>query len=197
MRVVIAGSGRLGSKLASALASTGHDVTVVDCPMDRRRLGASFDGLTVEGNPIDREVLEQAGIRKADLFVAATSDDNVNAAAVQAAKGFFSVPRSIARFVDPERERFYRGLGIDAVCPTTSGLNQILDYIRTGSLSSSDSKIDRDLVCIHPSEEWIGESPRGLRLPSGRRIIGLVRDGRVFDSEDAPPIDEGDSLLVS
>jgi len=197
MRVVIAGSGRLGSGLATVLSKDGNDVAVVDRPMDRRRLGASFDGLTIEGTPIDQEVLERAGLRKAELFVAATSDDNVNAAAVQAAKGFFHVPRAIARFMDPERAVFYKKLGVDAVCPTTTGLNQILDFIRTGDFSSLETIVDPDIICVRPRLEWMGMSPINLAMPSDRRVIGLVRGETVYGRDEGQTIRQSDSLLIA
>ena len=92
MFVLVVGCGRLGAGLARVLSMQGNDVVVVSGRIDTRWLGADFDGVTVEGNPIDEGVLESAGIRKAGLFVAATSEDVVNAMAVQVAKEIFHVP---------------------------------------------------------------------------------------------------------
>jgi len=195
--VVIAGSGRLGSGLARVLSSEGKDVAVIDEPLDRRRLGSSFDGLTVEGNPIDPETLELAGIRKAELFVAAMPSDNMNAAAVQAAREIFMVPMAIARFVDPERELFYRGLGFETVCPTTTGLNQVLDHIRNSAFSPLRATIDPDMTCVLPREDWIGLPLRDIRLSAGRRVAGLVRNGKIREPADAVVVRADDTIVLS
>jgi trk system potassium uptake protein TrkA len=129
MFVIVAGSGRLGSGLARALSSRGDDVVVVGESIDSRWLGPDFDGVTVKGNPIDEDVLASAGLGKADVFVAATADDVVNAMAAQIAKEVFAVPLALARMTDPAREDFYRELGLATVCPTSTGIEQILALI--------------------------------------------------------------------
>jgi len=129
MFIVIAGCGRLGAGLARVLSSQGHDVTVVGEDIESRRLGGDFDGVTVAGSPIDEEILERAGLRKADLFVAATTDDRLNAMAAQVAREVFSVPSTLARIADPAMELFYRGLGLATVCPTSTTIDEILDLI--------------------------------------------------------------------
>jgi trk system potassium uptake protein len=197
MYVVIAGCGRLGSGLARVLSSEGCDVAVIDRPMDRRLLGGGFDGIVVDGDPIDRSALESAGVGKADLFVAATSNDNVNASAVQAAKAFFSVPRAIARFADPERESFYKGLGYDTICPTATGINQVLDFIRNGAFSPLGAVVDPNMTCVFPNEGWVGSRLRDIKPPSGRRFIGLVRGTRFYGAGEPVQVRQGDSVVIS
>jgi len=197
MYAIIAGSGRLGAGLAHALCSEGHDVAVIDSPLDRRRLGPSFDGLTVEGNPVDSSILELAGIKKAELFVAATADDNVNAAALQSAKGIYGVAVAVAQITDPEKEDFYRQLGFDTVCPTTTGINQILDFIRDKAFSSIRAVVDPSMVCVLPREDWIGRRPLEIPMPAGKRIVGLVRGGRTLTSAEAPALRGDDSVILA
>ena len=195
--VIIVGSGRLGSGLARVLSSEGNDVAVVDLPLDNRRLGPSFDGIVIEGNPIDADALENAGIRKADFFIAATADDNVNAAAIQMAKGVYNVPIAIARISDPEKEDFYRKLGFDTVCPTTSGMNQILDYVRDRTFSSLQATIDPSTICVLPRQEWIGNRLRTIRMPHGRKIVALVRQGKIHGYEEGISVRSDDSIVLA
>ena len=79
MHIVIMGCGRVGSMLATGLEKRGHSVAIIDVNVDAfRRLGQDFKGLTIKGVGFDREVLEAAGIRKADAFAAVSSGDNSN-----------------------------------------------------------------------------------------------------------------------
>jgi len=174
MFVVVAGCGRLGAGLARVLSSQGHDVVIVGEDIDSRRLGGEFDGITVSGSPIDEELLEGAGIGKADLFVAATADDRLNAMAAQIARETFRVPTVLARISDPAMEAFYRGLGVDTVCPTQTAINQILDLIRDRSYPTLRGYIDPDLVGVRPPEEWVGRALRDLDMPEGRIAAGVV-----------------------
>lgn len=196
MFVMVAGTGRLASGLARVLSSLGHDVVVVAERVDARWLGSEFDGVVVEGNPIDEEVLESAGIRKADIFVAAAPDDAVNAMAAQVAKAVFGVRLALARLVDPARERFYRSIGVDTVCPTSTGINQVLDMIQRASFSSLRGYVDPGLVAVAPPSEWIGLRLSDLPIPPDRRVLGVERKGRLVQAEPGAALGEGEILLL-
>ena len=63
MHVIVVGCGRVGSTVARSLASSGHDVVVIDRrPEAFRRLGDDFTGTTMIGVGFDRDVLAEAGI---------------------------------------------------------------------------------------------------------------------------------------
>lgn len=196
MYAIVVGCGRLGSGLARVLSAQGNDVVVVAEEIDAKWLGAEFDGVTIEGNPVDEEVLESAGIRKAWLFVAATSDDVVNAMAVQVASEIFHVPHALARMTDPAREHFYRGIGIETVCPTSTGINQILDVIQKSAFSSLKGYIDPDLAGVMPPLEWLGVKVEALPLPEGRSLIGIERKGRLLPPGSNAVLAEGDVLIM-
>jgi trk system potassium uptake protein TrkA len=129
MFVLVTGCGRLSSGLARVLSAQGNDVVVVAKAIDAGLLGADFDGVTVEGDPIDGEVLESAGIGKAEVLVAATPDDVTNAMTAQIATALYGVPLALARMTDPAREAFYAGLGLATVCPTATGIDEVLERV--------------------------------------------------------------------
>jgi trk system potassium uptake protein len=116
VKVIIGGCGRVGSQLASSLVSAGHDVCVIDKNRAAfRRLGEDFGGLTVRGFVFDRETLEEAGVRKAQAFVAVTNGDNSNIVSARTAKERFGVARVVARIYDPQRAEIYDRLGITTI----------------------------------------------------------------------------------
>ena len=95
------GCGRLGSTLAHKLDSRGHSVAVIDQNADAfRRLGAEFSGTTVTGIGFDRDVLQSAGIDRADAFAAVSSGDNSNIISARLARETFGVSRVVARIYD-------------------------------------------------------------------------------------------------
>lgn len=130
MNIVILGCGRVGAHLAKMLVAEGHQVTVIDKDSTAfAYLGSDFPGKLVVGTGIDEDVLSQAGIEKADAFVAVTNGDNTNVMAAQVAKEIFGVPRVICRIYDPLREEIYRALGLETICPTLWGVNRIREIL--------------------------------------------------------------------
>jgi trk system potassium uptake protein TrkA len=130
MYIVIIGCGRLGSGLAMELSNDGHDVVIVDkYAKNLERLRSGFNGIRIKGVEIDNDILMEAGIDKADMFLAMTPADNINIMASQIAKDIFKVPRVIARIFDPSREFIYRKLGLQTISPTEVSINIIKNKI--------------------------------------------------------------------
>lgn len=130
MRVIIMGSGRTGSRLATLLANAGQDVTVIDWNRAQfSRLPEDFPGTVVLGNGVDQDVLREAGIEDADVFVAATSGDNRNIVASQIAQQVFQVPKVISRIKDPNRAALYSRLGMEVDCRTVEGARVLLELV--------------------------------------------------------------------
>lgn len=130
MRVVILGCGRLGAMVAGMLDAEGHEVAVIDAgPEAFRRLAPTFRGTALTGVGIDEDILRQAGIERADAFLALTEGDNTNAVAAQIAGLCYNVPQVIAQIKDPIRGETYEGLGITTISPTTIGADAIRDVI--------------------------------------------------------------------
>ncbi len=120
MHIIIGGCGRLGAEISEQLsADRDTDVVVIDNdPLAFDRLGSGFNGDTVVGDCTDRDVLEQAGVERADGLMAVTRSDNANLMAVEIATHLYDVDRTIARLFNPDREEVYRKLGVRYVSST-------------------------------------------------------------------------------
>ena len=133
MNVVIIGCGRVGAFLAGLLVDDGHPVTIVDLERTAfARLDMPFKGTTLLGNGTDLDVLRQAGIEKANAFLALTQGDNRNLMAAQVAKEVFRVPQVIAKVNDPIRAQTYRSHGVYTWSRTTI-LGTLLHAVLTGN----------------------------------------------------------------
>ncbi len=121
------GCGRVGSTLARSLEDRNHTVSVIDSDPDAfRRLGPSFNGDKVTGYGFDQEVLEKAGIRRADAFAAVSSGDNSNIIAARVARETFGIQQVVARIYDPGRAEVYQRLGITTVATVKWTADQVL-----------------------------------------------------------------------
>ena len=71
MKIVIEGAGEVGSHLAKMLRAEANEVTVIDDSSARIEALSSYaDVETVLGNPSSIQVLRDAGVGRADLFIA-------------------------------------------------------------------------------------------------------------------------------
>ena len=103
MNIIIAGDGKVGSALARQLSSEGYDLTVIDTNL--RVLEDSserYDVFTVQGNCASMDTLLEAGVRDADLLIAATNADEVNLLCCAIAHGINPKLHTIARIRNPE-----------------------------------------------------------------------------------------------
>jgi trk/ktr system potassium uptake protein len=126
MFVVIVGAGRVGSAVAKTALAAGHEVSVLDeDPLSHERLDAGqpkswedAGGRFAVGTALEVDALLQAGIEDADVFIASTDGDNTNLIIAQIAQKQFSVPRVIARVMDPARATWYGEQGLHTISPT-------------------------------------------------------------------------------
>ena len=71
MKIIIEGAGEVGSHLAKMLRGESNEITVIDNdPARLTRITSYADVESVQGNPSSIKVLRQAGVDKADLFIA-------------------------------------------------------------------------------------------------------------------------------
>ena len=110
MNIIIAGDGKVGSMLTRQLSTEGHDITVIDS--NSKVLEATverYDVIAVHGNCASMDVLQQAGVKDADLLIAATSEDEVNLLCCTTAHALNPKLHTIGRIRNPEyTEQIYR-----------------------------------------------------------------------------------------
>ena len=99
MKIIILGSGQVGSTVAQNLAALpNNDVTVIDTDENAlRRTGTQLDVQTITGNGASPAVLAAAGADDCDLLLALTRHDDTNLAACRIAADLFNIPGRIAR----------------------------------------------------------------------------------------------------
>jgi trk system potassium uptake protein TrkA len=135
--VLIVGAGRVGSSVARSALAAGHEVSVLDeDPLSHERLDSGMEtswedagGLFTVGHAIEADALEEAGIGRADLFIASTDGDNTNLTIAQIAKRGYGVERVIARIMDPARAAWYAEQGLETICPTKIAIEQFTSVV--------------------------------------------------------------------
>jgi trk system potassium uptake protein TrkA len=197
VHVVIMGCGRVGSTLARSLEDRNHTVSVIDTNPDAfRRLGPSFSGTKVTGVGFDQDVLDGAGIDRADAFAAVSSGDNSNIIAARVARETFGIQQVVARIYDPGRAEVYQRLGITTVATVKWTSNQILRRLLPAGAEpdfrdpSGTIRVDQ----ISAPDNWVGQRSAGFEDQSRSRIAWIDRLGEGTLPTRETVIQEGDLL---
>ena len=105
MNIIIVGCGKVGSALAEQLSKEDNDVTIVDLNYELvQDLSSDLDIMGVVGSGSNHQILEEAGIEKADLLIAVTGSDELNLLSCLIAKKAGNC-QTIARVRNPEYSR--------------------------------------------------------------------------------------------
>ncbi|MEX0773262.1 MAG: Trk system potassium transporter TrkA [Balneolales bacterium] len=168
MKIVIIGAGEIGFHLSALLSEEKQDVTVLD--RDTKALSevaSSCDVLTIEGNAASAQDLLAAGVKEADLVIAATSLDEVNMIASMMSKRL-GAKKVIARirndeFTDPGTPLNPEDLGIDVMInPEQSVAQEIVQLIKRSSASDVLTLADGKMQLV------------GLRLEKNSPLVGIT-----------------------
>jgi len=116
----------------------GHQVSCLDeDPEAHARLEVGMEkgwedsgGDFTVGTALEVDALTEAGIERADAFIASTDGDNTNIVIAQIAKRRFNVPTVIARILDPLRAKWYEDQGLSTVCPTRVAIEMLEERVR-------------------------------------------------------------------
>ena len=110
MNIIIAGDGKVGSMLTRQLSTEGHNITVIDSNSKvLENTVERYDVIAVHGNCASMDVLLQAGVKDADLLIAATNADEVNLLCCTTAHALNPKLHTIGRIRNPVyTEQIYR-----------------------------------------------------------------------------------------
>lgn len=198
MKVIIMGCGRVGSELSDQLVGE-HEITMIDKdPEAFFRYPPGEGAKTVVGLGFDRDVLEEAGIKDAEAFVAVSSGDNSNIVSARVALEMYHVPKVIARIYDPRRAEIYERLNIPTVATTTWGIKQIQLMLFHDRQELRESLGGGDLLRMRVPvpAHLIGTKPSALNVEGEILIAGISRGGGGFLPTEDSTLQDGDFLVV-
>jgi trk system potassium uptake protein TrkA len=203
MKVVIAGAGNIGRYLGYDLAVRGHHVTLIEQSADVAAKAPERGGITtMVGDACAPRVLERAGLREADVVVAATGDDEDNLVISLLAKQEYAVPKVLARVNHPINEwLFDEGWGVDlAVSPPHLLTALVEEEVSVGDLVSllklQKGQVELLEVRLDERSPAVGRRIEELDLPTDVTLMALVRDGHVLTCRGTTPLVEGDEVLA-
>lgn len=193
------GCGRVGILLTQELSKAGHDVTVIDKnPHAFDRLPPGFDAKEIVGIGFDREVLEEAGIKEADAFLAVSSGDNSNIVSARVAREYYHVPRVIARIYDPLRADIYERLNIPTVSTTKWGVKQIMLMLIHERAEVKEALAAGDLLRmrVEVPDHLVGKKVADMNVEGKVLVAGVDRGGKGFIPMASSTFQHGDFVAL-
>jgi trk system potassium uptake protein TrkA len=191
-RVIIAGGGNIGLRLARAL-DTGEGLDIAErfnvriIESNKRRAESlarqlSSEVLVLQGDATDEDLLTQEGVQDADLFIALTNDDENNIMSSLLAKRL-GARRVIALINRKSYGDLMQGGQIDiAVSPSYATLSALLRFVRRGDVVAAHSlrrgAAEALELIVHGDEKSsriIGKPIEQIELPRGATIGAVVR----------------------
>jgi trk/ktr system potassium uptake protein len=203
MFALIAGAGEVGRHVAADLLAEGHTPVLIE---KRREILAQLppelaEG-AVEGDASEPAVLERAGVRRADLVVAATGADEDNLVVCFLAKREYQVSRTVARLNQPGNSWMYdKDMGVDVAISQAHLMSQlILAEIEVGALIPLLRFQEGDVSLVEEkiagSSRAAGRAIGSLAFPGGAVPVAVVRGTKVLVPTAEVVLEAGDRLLA-
>jgi len=201
-RVMIAGGGRVGLRLARQLAEGGRDLQVKVVERDGERCVALASALpskvlVLQGDATDEDLLGDEGIEHVDLFLALTSDDEDNIMSCLLAKRM-GARRVLALINRRSYADLMHGTQIDiALSPAQTLLGELLAYVRRGDVPvvhSLSRGVAEALEIVargdRKTSRVVGRCVGDIKLPREAHfglILRGIPDAAAPQEEEAPP----------
>ena len=203
-RVVIAGGGNIGERLAEAI-ETRYQVKIIE--MNKARadyLSQNLDRTVVlHGSASDRELLIEENIEEADIFCAVTNDDEANIMSAMLAKRL-GARKVMALINNPAYVDLVQGGEIDiAISPSQATIGTLLAHVRRGDIVNVYSLRRGAAEAIEAvahgdsrSSKVVGKAIRDIDLPPGTTIGAIVRNDQVLIAHDSTVIESDDHVIL-
>lgn len=207
MKIIIFGANELGFMVASALY-TDNDITVIDDENNKIDAFNKLDVGFIAGNASNIEVLKQAAVKSADVFIACTNSDELNIVACLTAKRISTV-RTIC-FVRKEEYKYSLGIAKDAEYNCDFYIDNVIwpeelltqeifriitvakaldvEHFADGRARLLEYKIAKNSILVN-------QMVKNCEFPKDTLIVGITRDCELFIPNGETVLHEDDKVI--
>ena len=203
-RVVIVGGGNVGLAVAQALEKRTDRVRAR--VIERNREVAEFAAdelertIVLNGDGLNAELLDEAGISRSDAIMALTDDDKTNILASVRGKAS-GCKMAICLVNDPSMIQVLSALDIDAfINPRATTVSSILRHIRHGRVrgvySIGDAEAEVIEAQVLSTSPIAGRTIRDIDFPEGVLVGAVMKGDEIVKPTGHTRIDEGDVIAL-
>ncbi len=202
MKIVVVGAGKVGYFLAKRLCLGKHIVSVVD--KDKQiceDIAKELEILVINGDGCEQAILEEAGVKHADVVAAVTGDDEDNIIVCQLAKELFHTRRTVGRINNRDNEGVFAQMGIDVPVDATMIIGKIIeeevsfaDFVNLMSFKRGKLAIVR--VDLPVESTVINKRIKDIELPKDAVLVSIVRGESVILPKGDTVLEAGDDIIA-
>ena len=209
MKIVIFGCGKIGATIIKSLAGEGHDITAVDRDHSVvEEITDIYDVMGLCGNGVDSDMMVEAGVDEADLFVAVTNSDELNMLGCFLARKM-GAKNTIARIRNPEYNDeslsfMKQHLDISmALNPELLIAHEIFNILRFPAAVKVETFSGRNLEIVElrlgPDSPFAGMKLMDLRKKHKEKFLvcNVMREGEVFIPDGNFKLRIGDRIGIT
>jgi trk system potassium uptake protein TrkA len=203
-RIIIAGGGHVGKRLALALEDK-HQVKIIESdPRRAKKIANDLDKTVVLlGDCADEKLLQDESIEGTDLFCAITNNDGVNIISASLAKSL-GARKTICLLNHKSYLKLLNGTNIDvAVLPNQETLGSILKHVRKGDVAEVSSLCGGtaeaiEAIAHHNGREdsVVGKRVDSVKFPDGIVIGAVIRNHEVIAIHHDTVFKEEDHVIM-
>jgi len=203
-RIMIAGGGNIGLRLASAIEGDYH-VKLIEYNYDRCKQLSELltSAVVLNGSASDSELLSAESIDEIDVFCALTNDDEANIMASLLAKRL-GARKVITLITNPAYVDLVQGGDIDiALSPQQITIGSLLTHVRKGDVSNVHSLRRGAAEALElvargdaKSSKVVGKRIDRIDLPQGVTIGAIMRGDKVLIAHSDVVIEADDHVIV-
>jgi len=203
-RLVIAGGGNIGLRLARKLEKSNQVKLIERDPRRARRISEILENtIVLSGDAADEELLVEENIDSADVFAALTNSEEANVLSAMLAKRL-GAKRVMALINRPSYGQLMENHAIDIVIsPQTITIGTLLAHVRRGDVVRVHSlrrgaaeAIEAVVHGTHGRSRVIGRPLEKIDLPPGASIVAIVRGERVIMAHHDTTIEAEDHVII-
>ena len=201
MRVAIAGAGAVGRSIAQELLENGHEVLLIDKNPRSIKVEAVSQAEWLLADACEIASLDDAGLERCHVVVAATGDDKVNLVVSLLAKTEYGVPRVVARINHPKNEwLFNESWGVDVAVSTPRLLSALVeeavsvgDLVRLMTFRQGEANLVE--LTLPEDAPLVGQLVGSVAWPQDTALVAILREGRVLVPSQDDTLESGDELM--
>ena len=201
-RVLIAGGGRIGFRLAVLLEHKSVSTKIIE--KDPRRCDELAERLdrtiVLNGDCSDQALLSEENIQDMDVVITLTGDEETNILAALLAKQM-GARKIIAKISTFSYFPLMTTIGLEqVVSPRLSAINTILQHVRRGKvLSAMSIKGEQAEVMEAVAQETsdiVGKPLKRISFPNGVLVISIMRGDKVIIPSGESVIEPDDRIIL-
>ena len=196
MFIIVVGGGKVGRYLIDDLSKKNHEVVLVEQDQKKgEEIGEKYGIEVVCGDGSEKDVLQKAGVEKADVLLAVTKADQDNLVICQMAERQFDVPQTFTTVNTPGNEKLFDWFGVNVAVSSASILSALVDQeVAINDLNELLNKDQDELkmirITVSKNSPLLNKNLKDISLPLESVLVTILRG-------DTPIVPRGNTRILT